>query len=56
MILELDTSKVRFDVKSLELYANITTQSEEINDLNKNYTMTIYFDIDVDIAIAGLVL
>ncbi|KAL2744661.1 integrin alpha-8-like isoform X1 [Vespula maculifrons] len=53
MILELDTSKVRFDVKSLELYANITTQSEEINDLNKNYTMTIYFDIDVDIAIAG---
>ncbi|XP_047355717.1 integrin alpha-8-like isoform X1 [Vespa velutina] len=53
MILELDTSKIRFDVKSLELYANVTTQSEEINQLDKNYTMTIYFDIDVDIAIAG---
>ncbi|XP_046822776.1 integrin alpha-8-like isoform X2 [Vespa crabro] len=53
MILELDTSKIPFDVKSLELYANVTTQSEEINQLDKNYTMTIYFDIDVDIAIAG---
>ncbi|KAI4497467.1 hypothetical protein M0802_007478 [Mischocyttarus mexicanus] len=51
--LELNTNKVHFDVKSLELFANVTTQSEQINKLNKNYNMTIYFDIDVDIAIAG---
>ncbi|XP_014607797.1 PREDICTED: integrin alpha-8-like [Polistes canadensis] len=53
IVLELDTSKVRFDVKSLELFANVSTQSKEINEIKKNYTMTIYFDIDVDIAIAG---
>ncbi|KAK2575747.1 hypothetical protein KPH14_003637 [Odynerus spinipes] len=53
VVLELDTNKVSFDVQTLELYANVTTQSEETNQLDNNYTMTIYFDIDVDIAIAG---
>ncbi|XP_015183768.1 PREDICTED: integrin alpha-PS4-like isoform X2 [Polistes dominula] len=53
MVLELDASKVRFDVKSLELFANVSTKSEEINKIDKNYTMDVYFDIDVDIAIAG---
>lgn len=46
---------VRYDVREVEIQANITTQSDEANWNDNNYTITIYFDMDIDIAIAGLV-
>lgn len=39
----------------MELWANISTQSDEANWDDNSYAITVYFDVDVDIAIAGLV-
>lgn len=55
-MLQLDMSMVRYDVREIEIQANITTQSDEANWIDNNYTVTLYFDVDIDIAIAGLVL
>lgn len=55
LMLQLDMSMVRYDVREVEIQANITTQSDEVNWNDNNYTITIYFDVDIDIAIAGLV-
>lgn len=51
--IELDTSKVTFDVKYLDLHINVSTQSEEKNPLDNSYSMRVNFDIDIDVAIAG---
>lgn len=53
LILQLDTSMVRYDVREVEIQANITTQSDEANWDDNSYTITVYFDVDIDIAIAG---
>ncbi|XP_011062197.1 PREDICTED: integrin alpha-PS4-like [Acromyrmex echinatior] len=53
LILQLDMSMVRYDVKKVEIQANITTQSDEANWDDNSYTITVYFDVDIDIAIAG---
>ncbi|XP_024893200.1 integrin alpha-9-like [Temnothorax curvispinosus] len=53
LMLQLDMSMVRYDVKEVEIQANITTQSDETNWNDNNSTITIYFDVDIDIAIAG---
>lgn len=55
LTLQLDMSMVRYDVKEVEIQANITTQSDEANWDDNSYTITVYFDVDIDIAIAGLV-
>ena len=46
---------VRYDVKKVEIQTNITTQSDEANWDDNSYIITVYFDVDIDIAIAGLV-
>ncbi|XP_011872800.1 PREDICTED: integrin alpha pat-2-like [Vollenhovia emeryi] len=53
LMLQLDTSMVRYDVREIEVQANVTTQSDEANWNDNNYTITVYFDVDIDIAIAG---
>ncbi|XP_012523377.1 integrin alpha-PS4 [Monomorium pharaonis] len=53
LMLQLDMSMVRYDVKEMEIQANITTQSEEANWSDNSYTIIVYFDTDIDIAIAG---
>ncbi|KAM0729346.1 Integrin alpha-PS4 [Formica fusca] len=50
---QLDTSMMRYDVRQVELRANISTQSDEANWDDNSYAITIYFDVDIDIAIAG---
>lgn len=47
---------MRYDVREVEIQANITTQSDEANWNDNSYTIALYFDVDIDIAIAGLVL
>ncbi|XP_072762509.1 integrin alpha-8 isoform X2 [Anoplolepis gracilipes] len=53
LMLQLDMSIIRYDVRQVELWANISTQSDERNWDDNSYTITIYFDVDIDIAIAG---
>lgn len=48
-------SKIRFDVDHVDLWINFNTQSEQKDSFNNTHVLTIYFDIDVDIVIAGLV-
>jgi len=55
LTLQLDISMVRYDVREVEIQANITTQSDEANWDDNSYTITVHFDVDIDIAIAGLV-
>jgi len=55
LTLQLDMSMVRYDVREVEIQANITTQSDEANWDDNSYTITVHFDVDIDIAIAGLV-
>jgi len=55
LTLQLDMSMVRYDVKKVEIQTNITTQSDEANWDDNSYIITVYFDVDIDIAIAGLV-
>lgn len=55
LMLQLDMSMVRYDIKEVEIRANISTQSDETNWDDNSYTITVYFDMDIDIAIAGLV-
>ncbi|KAL6431766.1 hypothetical protein ACFW04_007349 [Cataglyphis niger] len=53
LTLQLDTSMMRYDVRQVELRANISTQSDEANWNDNSYAITVYFDVDIDIAIAG---
>ncbi|XP_017793585.1 PREDICTED: integrin alpha-8-like [Habropoda laboriosa] len=53
LMLDLDMSKVRFDIDHVKLWTNFSTQSEENNSFYNTQVLTIYFDTDVDIAIAG---
>lgn len=55
MILNLDMSKVQFDIDHVQLWTNFNTQSEQRNSFNNTNVFTIYFDTDIDIAITGLV-
>lgn len=48
-------SKIRFDVDHVDLWINFNTQSEQKDSFNNTHVLTIYFDIDVDIVIGGLV-
>lgn len=48
-------SKIRFDVDHVDLWTNFNTQSEQKDPFNNKHVLTIYFDVDVDIVIAGLV-
>ena len=56
LVLELDMRKVRFDVPDVTLRTAFTTQSEEKNTFHKEHNLTIYFDVDANIIIAGSVL
>lgn len=47
---------MRYDVRQVELRANISTQSDEANWDDNSHAITLYFDVDIDIAIAGFVL
>ncbi|CAL1684033.1 unnamed protein product [Lasius platythorax] len=53
LTLQLDTSMMRYDVRQVELRANISTQSDEANWDDNSHAITLYFDVDIDIAIAG---
>ncbi|KAG7202815.1 hypothetical protein KM043_009972 [Ampulex compressa] len=53
LTLELDMRAVRYDVDHVNISANIITQSEEINVIDNKYSLTLHYDVDVDIAIAG---
>ncbi|XP_067204959.1 integrin alpha-9-like [Linepithema humile] len=53
LTLQLDMSGVRHDVREVELRANISTKSHEKNWEDNNYVITVYFDLDIDIAITG---
>nr|XP_033205662.1 integrin alpha-4-like [Bombus vancouverensis nearcticus] len=53
LILDLDMSKIRFDVDHVDLWTNFNTQSEQKDPFNNTHVLTIYFDVDVDIVIAG---
>jgi len=48
-------SRVRYDVTEVELRANISTKSHEKNWEDNNYVITVYFDLDIDVAIVGLI-
>ncbi|XP_070157103.1 integrin alpha-PS4 isoform X2 [Polyergus mexicanus] len=50
---QLDASMMRYDVRQVELRANISTQSDEANWDDNSYAIIVYFDVDIDIAIAG---
>lgn len=54
-MLQLDMSILRYDVKEIELWANVSTQSDDASPDDNSYTTTVYLDVDMDIAIAGLV-
>lgn len=54
-MLDLDMSKVRFDSDHVVLTTNFNTQSEERNTADNTPVLTIYFNADADIAIAGFV-
>lgn len=47
---------VKHDVKKVEIWANISTQSTDMNWNDNSYFITLYFDVDIDVAIVGLVL
>lgn len=49
-------SRVRYDVREVELRANISTKSREGNWEDNNYAITVYFDLDIDTGIAGLII
>ncbi|KAL6264540.1 hypothetical protein P5V15_004645 [Pogonomyrmex californicus] len=53
LTLQLDMSTIRYDIKEVKLQVNISSQSEEANWNDNSYTITVYFDADIDIAIAG---
>ncbi|OAD54548.1 Integrin alpha-5 [Eufriesea mexicana] len=53
LTLDLDMTKVQFDLKHVKLWINFNTQSKEKNSFNNTHTLTMYFDADADIAIAG---
>ncbi|XP_076645914.1 integrin alpha-8 isoform X2 [Halictus rubicundus] len=53
LTLQLDMSEIRYNVKETELTANFTTQSVQVDSVNKSDSLIIYFDADVDITIAG---
>lgn len=48
-------NKVRSKVDHVKLWANFDTQSEQKNSFNNTDALIIYFDVDVDMVIAGLV-
>ncbi|XP_015609620.1 integrin alpha-PS5 [Cephus cinctus] len=52
LIIDLETGDL-VDMGKVEVQSMVSTQSEESNPEDNNYTLTIFFDIDVDIAIVG---
>lgn len=48
-------SMVGYDVKRVQIRANVSSQSDEATPDDNSYVMTVHFDVDIDIAIAGLV-
>ncbi|XP_053994566.1 integrin alpha-5-like [Hylaeus volcanicus] len=55
LTLELDMSKVQFGIDHVELWTNFTTQSKRKDSRNTGTLLTIYFDVDVDVVVAGKV-
>ncbi|XP_015431891.1 PREDICTED: integrin alpha-5-like, partial [Dufourea novaeangliae] len=53
LILDLDLSEIRYGIDQVKLMSNFTMQSEQKNSSNHTQTLIIYFDVDVDVAIAG---
>ncbi|KOX74851.1 Integrin alpha-8 [Melipona quadrifasciata] len=53
LTLDLDMNKIRSTVDHVKLWANFDTQSEQKNSFNNTDVLIIYFDVDVDIVIAG---
>ncbi|XP_057337541.1 integrin alpha-4-like isoform X2 [Microplitis mediator] len=53
VLLEIDVSQVNSDKKQTDLLINVITQSENINKDNSSVSLKIFFDVDVDIAVAG---
>ncbi|XP_023288671.1 integrin alpha-8 [Orussus abietinus] len=52
-VLELDASGVPTDYEQLQIVAKVITQSEEITPGDNIDRLTIYFDVDVNLAIVG---
>jgi len=44
---------LKHDIMEVELWANISTQSDEANWTDNSYVITLHFDADIDIAIVG---
>lgn len=55
LTLQLDTSMVTYDIKQAVIRANISTHSNELTPNDNSHVTTVYFDVDMDIAIVGLV-
>ncbi|XP_020284069.1 integrin alpha-PS4-like [Pseudomyrmex gracilis] len=53
--LQLDLRTAKHEVKEVEIWANISTQSIDMNWNNNSDFITLYFDVDVDMAIVGKV-
>lgn len=46
---------MRYDVMVIELWANISSQSDEANWKDNSYVIPVHFDVDIDIVIVGWV-
>ncbi|XP_014480126.1 PREDICTED: integrin alpha-9-like [Dinoponera quadriceps] len=51
--LQLDTSMVTYDVKKAVIRANVSTHSNESTLSDNHHVTTVYFDVDMDVAIVG---
>ncbi|KAL6264541.1 hypothetical protein P5V15_004646 [Pogonomyrmex californicus] len=53
LTLQLDMSMVKYDVREINLEANISTQTKENNLDDNSFAITVYFDVDFDLTIVG---
>ncbi|EFN89848.1 Integrin alpha-PS4 [Harpegnathos saltator] len=53
LMLQLDTSMVTYDVRQAVIQANISTHSTESTPSDNSHATSVYFDVDMDIAIVG---
>ncbi|XP_034941351.1 integrin alpha-4-like [Chelonus insularis] len=51
--LDVDMSQVKTDEKSVEIFIKVSTQSENVIPIPIQHNLTIYFDLDADITVAG---
>ncbi|XP_078038533.1 integrin alpha-8 [Augochlora pura] len=53
LTLQLDMSEIRYDIKEVEITANVTMQSDQKDSLKNTDSLIINFGADIDVTIAG---